>query len=348
MQILACYSEAVSGVYFSMVKVFQLVSLLIAMFFPLISAAESTQNRSFGPKILQLNNQQQAIPPLIKANHPPAVVELGKKLFYDKLLSQNKQQSCSGCHRPDHGFADDRDFSPNTQGGVIPVNTPGLAYSTLLQYQNWAGQLPSLEAQLDVVVENPNVMNLPWPELIRRLKLHSDYPALFRRAGYSDITKTTITDAIVTYEKSLAVPSRFDAFLHGDSNQLSSQEQQGFRKFKNFGCISCHQGTALGGNLRQKFDHSQDCFTNDYHWRKRDLGYFNFTNHPGDKYYFRVPTLRNVALTAPYFHDASAKTLEQAIQVMFRHQLAIEAKPEDISDIAAFLGSLTGIQYESE
>lgn len=339
-----------------MLKLFQIASLLVAilcslLYVPLISASPASEPalQNFPmPLQTQLVDQQQVIPPLIKTDYPELIVELGKTLFYDKLLSENQQLSCSDCHSPDHGFADRRDFSPNTQGGVIPVNTPGLVYSTLLLYQNWAGQLPSLEAQLEVVVENPKVMNLPWPQLIRRLKQHPDYPTLFKQAGYSGIDKSTITDAIVTYEKSLAVPSRFDAFLRGDSNQLSAQEQEGFRKFKNFGCVSCHQGIALGGNLRQKFGVMRDYLPVDHNTLKRDLGYFNFSNHPQDKYYFRVPTLRNVALTAPYFHDASAKTLEQAIKVMFRHQLAIEARPEDISDIAAFLKSLNGIPYEPE
>lgn len=293
-------------------------------------------------------SQQQAFLPLTETQYPETIVNLGKQLFFDKILSGNHDLSCAGCHSPDHGFADPRAFSPNTQGGALTLNTPGLAYSALLLYQNWAGQVPSLETQLALVVANPKVMNLPWPELVKRLKKHPDYPALFKQAGYPTITQETITNAIVTYEKSLAVPSRFDAFLRGDRQQLNQQEQEGFRKFKDFGCISCHQGIALGGNLRQKFGVMRDYLSMTDTIQERDQGYFNFTHQPQDKFYFRVPTLRDVALTPPYFHDASAQTLEQAIKIMFRHQLAIEAKPSDIHDIAAFLKSLNGIHHEPQ
>lgn len=289
---------------------------------------------------------QRIFSPLIPFEIPDDQVKLGQKLFSDPLLSIDQSISCEHCHLKHYGYGLNTPLTHDRFGKLSMLNSPGVAYSSLLLYQNWSGKFATLERHFDAVLTNPKVMGMNWPELIERLAKHEEYPALFHKANYTDVDKASITDAVVSYMKSLTQPSRFDAYLLGDIQRLSQQEKAGLKKFKQFGCVSCHQGVALGGNLRQKLGVIRHYIPDEERDLPRHQGFYAVTKQARDKHVFRVPGLRNVALTAPYFHDGSAESLEDAIHIMFRYQLGIEPQPQDLADIAAFLNSLTGIPYE--
>jgi cytochrome c peroxidase len=166
---------------------------------------------------------------------------------------------------------------------------------------------------------------------------------MFDRIYPDGVTATNIKDAIVAYELSLNTPNgRFDRFLQGDKKSLTRSEQEGYRLFKTYGCISCHQGVNLGGNMFQPFGVIGNYLADRGQIAKADLGRFNVTENPADRYLFRVPSLRNVAITPPYFHDGSVKTLKQAIAKMTKYQLGRPLPTEQIELIAQFLKTLTG------
>ena len=193
------------------------------------------------------------------------------------------------------------------------------------------------------MIKDEKVMNRSWYGLIDQLIKVEKYKNLFKQSDYESISRTTVNDAIIQYQKTLAKQSRFDLFLLGDKTKITKKELTGFNLFTNSGCISCHQGINLGGNLRQKFGVMKHYFS-DKTTDKRNLGYFNISNKKEHLNFFRVPSLRNVSQTAPYFHDASAKTLEEAIRIMFSYQLGVEASEEDILSIKSFLESLEPIE----
>jgi cytochrome c peroxidase len=182
-----------------------------------------------------------------------------------------------------------------------------------------------------------------WPQALEMLLGDVRYRSEFASAYPEGITATTVKDAIATFERSLVTPNaRFDLFLRGNSAALSDFELSGYRLFKQIGCTSCHQGVNIGGNMVQKLGVIEDYFTGRSNLTEADQGRFNITRLEEDRYVFRVPSLRNVALTPPYLHDASAPTLDEAVRVMARYQLGLDLGKEDASRITAFLGTLTG------
>jgi cytochrome c peroxidase len=191
-------------------------------------------------------------------------------------------------------------------------------------------------------------MNSSWEEIIPKLKKNSEYQAIFDRLYKDGITEDNIKNAIVTFEHSLVTPnSRFDKFLMGDKNALNSEEKQGYDLFKEYGCVSCHQGVNIGGNLFQNFGVIGDYFKDRGNLTKADLGLFNVTGKEEDCYFFKVPSLRNISLTPPYFHDGSAKTLEQAVRVMGKYQLGRQLSQNDTDLIIKFLNTLNG-EYQGK
>jgi len=271
-------------------------------------------------------------------------VQLGKQLFNDALLSKNKMYSCASCHHEDKAYSDGKAFSLGADGKPLSMNTPSLVYIDLNYYFTWTGKFSNLNDHLDMLITSPKIMNNTWETIIKRLSDNEDYLRLFNQSGYLKVDPEAIRDAIISFELSLSKPSRFDLYLHGDTQQLTIEEISGYQLFKDYGCSSCHQGMNVGGNMRQKFGVMRPYFK-ESNIKKRDYGYFNTSKSETDKYYFRVPSLRNVSKTAPYFHDASAKTLKKAIKIMFKYQLGIFPSDQDVENIEAFLNSLDAI-YE--
>ncbi|WP_026098419.1 cytochrome-c peroxidase [Kamptonema formosum] len=275
-------------------------------------------------------------------------VALGEKLFYDTQLSHNNTIACATCHNFKTGGTNRIDRSTGMNGALSSVNTPTIFNSGLNFKQNWDGSAETLEAQIDKAIYNPNDMNSNWPEIVSKLKASPEYVKLFDPLYAGDMRAESIQNAIATFERSLYTPnSRFDKFLRGNLASLSYEEQEGYRIFKAYGCASCHQGVNVGGNLFQKFGIMGDYFAERGKVTKADLGRFNVTSNPQDKYVFKVPSLRNITLTSPYFHDGSAKTLSEAIAVMAKYQLGRQLSPEEIDLIVKFLTALTG-EYQGK
>jgi cytochrome c peroxidase len=207
---------------------------------------------------------------------------------------------------------------------------------------NWRGNFRTLEEQNEAVLLNPHLMNTTWEELLPKLRADEAYEDAFARVYGGAPAPVHVLDALATFQRSLTTPNgRFDRYLRGERNAITPEEERGYQLFKDYGCIACHQGVGVGGNLFQRFGIFRDPFAQGP-VRTADLGRFTITDKPGDRFVFRVPSLRNVAVTAPYFHDGRARTLEQAIEEMARSQLGRVLTAQEIGSIADFLRTLTG------
>lgn len=266
------------------------------------------------------------------------VIELGEKLYFEKRLSINNKISCNTCHRIDLFGVDNEATSPGHEGKRGDRNSPSTFNASIHMSQFWDGRAKDVEEQSLGPILNPVEMGMrSEKEVINKLKSISSYVKDFKTAfpGQKDsLTYKNIGVAIGAYEKTLLTPSRFDDFLKGNQTALNNQEKRGLKKFINKGCISCHNGPLLGGNSYQLLGAANEYKTN-------DLGRFNITKDESDKKVFKVPSLRNVMKTGPYFHDGSVKTIDKAISLMAYHQLDEKVGPGFINDIKAFLNSLT-------
>lgn len=270
-------------------------------------------------------------------------VALGQRLFNDARLSQDNTISCASCHNLARGGVDNLPRSVGIGGALGNINAPTVFNSGFNSRQFWDGRAATLEAQVDGPVQNPKEMGANWPELLAKLSRDSAYRTDFSSIYRTGITHEAVKDAIATFERSLTTPnSKFDRFLRGEKDSLSSDEFAGYILFKKLGCISCHQGVNVGGNMYEKLGLVDDYYAARGHVEEVDYGRYNLTKKDDHRYEFRVPSLRNVALTAPYFHDASADTLEHAVAIMGKYQLGLELKPQEISKIVLFLNTLTG------
>lgn len=275
-------------------------------------------------------------------------VKLGRRLFHDKALSGDNSVSCASCHDLSTGGVDRLVHSRGIgdQEGVI--NAPTIFNSGFNFRQCWDGRADTLEEQIDEALQNPIEMGATWPRTIEKLAKDPSYRTEFSAIYRDGIQSHNIKNAIATFEQSLVTPnSRFDHFLRGDHTALNKTERAGYQLFKQLGCISCHQGMNIGGNLYQKLGIMEDYFTVRGNINHADLGRFNATKRKEDHYFFKVPTLRNVALTPPYLHDGSAKTLEEAVLVMARYQLGKQLGTNELKEITAFLHTLTG-EYQGK
>ena len=191
-------------------------------------------------------------------------------------------------------------------------------------------------------IHNPIEMGSDWSQVLGKLRQDPALTAQAAAAYPQGLTEESIVDAIATFERSLITPAPFDRYLRGDGSAIGLGAARGYELFKDYGCVACHQGVNVGGNMFQVFGVMGDYFARRGGPTQADLGRFNVTGLEADKHVFKVPSLRNVALTAPYFHDGSARTLEDAVDVMFRYQLGRSAPAEDKALIVEFLHTLTG------
>ena len=269
-----------------------------------------------------------AVEPITRLPEPPAVdplrVALGQRLFEDPRLSRGNTRKCSSCHDLGTNGASRnvRDTAPD--GSPLSLNTPTVFNSALCFRLGWEGEFRTLEAQAAASVQNPLIMDSRMDEVVGKLSGDSDLVHQFNVAYGHGPDGASILNAIATFERSLVTPaSRFDRWLSGDAAALSAQQIDGYRLFKSLGCVSCHQGVNVGGNMFQRH------------------GIF----HPlgrEEPQMLRVPSLRNVATTAPYFHDGSAATLDEAVRKMADAQLNLTLTEPQVDAIVAYLHSLTG------
>lgn len=288
----------------------------------------------------------QALPPSVPLDLRK--VTLGQQLFHDPRLSKDDTVSCATCHGMGTGGVDNRARSVGVAGGVGTINAPTVFNSGLNFVQFWDGRASTLEAQIEGPVNHPLEMASSWAQVTPKISADANYPKLFSALYPDGITPANIKDALATFERSLITPNaRFDKFLQGDAAALNEQEKQGYELFQSYGCASCHQGVNLGGNMFEKMGLMGDYFADRGNPTEADKGRFNVTHDPQNLYEFRVPSLRNVALTAPYFHDGYTQTLEDAIAIMTKYQLGRPMPTTDLHAIAAFLRSLTG-EYQGK
>ncbi|WP_128560847.1 cytochrome-c peroxidase [Methylobacterium crusticola] len=254
----------------------------------------------------------------------PRVLALGENLFADARLSGDGAHSCASCHDTHTNGADGRVRSSVLTGSDPPYNTPTV-FNVALSYRlGWEGQFRTLEEQAESSLESPDIMGARIDELLVRIRNDADRAQQFRLAFGRHPNRADLLDALATYERSLVTPdSPFDRWLRGDTAALSAEEQSGYETFKSLGCVSCHQGVNIGANLKQR------------------LGVFHRLS-PHRPEVLRVPSLRNVAVTSPYFHDGSAATLQEAVRRMAKSQLNQTLTDGQIDRIVAFLRTLTG------
>ncbi len=268
---------------------------------------------------------------------------LGKRLYFEKKLSKNEQVSCASCHDLDKGGADTTAVSKGIEGRDGHINSPTVFNSSLLFRQFWDGRAETLEDQIDGPVQNPNEMGSIWADVVAKLLADKTYPALFDEIYPDSVTRNNIKNALAEFERTLLTPnSRFDQYLKGDSGAITAEEKEGYALFKSYGCTSCHQGAAVGGNMFQVFGVVNAYFKQRGNIQEADFGRFNVTGNRIDRHSFKVPSLRMVAHTAPYLHDGTATTLRDAVDAMFKYQLGREAPSEDKDAIVAFLKTLAG------
>ncbi len=278
-----------------------------------------------------------------KLSFDPRKVALGKSLFHDVRLSGDDTVSCASCHILASGGDDDHQHSKGVNGEEGGINAPTVFNSGFNFVQFWDGRAATLESQIDGPVNNPKEMASTWPKVIGKLQQDQHYKELFAVLYGDGITITNIKDAIATFERSLVTPnSRFDRYLKGEPLALSEAEKSGYQLFQSYGCIACHQGINLGGNMFERMGMMADYFGDRGNITQADQGRFNVTQREADRYYFRVPSLRNVDRTAPYFHDGSVSDLSEAVRVMAKYQLGRTMPENDLQDIVLFLKSLNG------
>lgn len=277
------------------------------------------------------------------ANLNPKVVSLGQRLFFDNRLSKDNSTSCATCHNLATGGDDNMPKSVGIGGQVGFINAPTVFNSAFNIRQFWDGRAKTLEEQAHGPIHNPVEMGSNWKEVIAKLTLDQDFLNLYAESFPKPITAENLAYALATFERSLVmVDSPFDLWLKGNENAISASAKRGYEKFKNYGCIACHQGAAVGGGLFEKIGTLNDYFADRGNVTQADLGRFNLTGLEDQRHEFKVPSLRAVSLTAPYFHDGSVWQLSEAITKMAWYQLGISLKPQDIADIEAFLISLAG------
>ena len=270
-------------------------------------------------------------------------VELGRRLFHDPRLSINNTLSCASCHQLDKNGADSRALSLGFDGKPVAVNTPTVFNAALNFRQFWDGRVETLEEQSNGVITSPHEMGSDWRTVIERLDKITDYRRDFAAIYPDGVTRANVQQALASFERTLLTPnSRFDQYLLGNTDILTLEEKYGYQRFKEYGCIACHQGVNIGGNMFQKFGVFGDYIADRGNPTVADQGRFNVTGDEADRAVFKVPSLRNVAITAPYFHDGSAPNLERAVDVMFQYQLGRMPSEEDKRLIMLFLTTLTG------
>lgn len=271
----------------------------------------------------------------------PALVELGKKLYFDPRLSRSGFISCNSCHNLSMGGSDNLKTSIGDKWQQGPINSPTVLNSSLAVAQFWDGRAANLKEQAGGPIANPGEMAFTHDLAVGTLRTIPGYVSEFKSVfGSAAIDIDKITQAIAAFEETLVTPnSPFDQWLKGDDKALSERELAGYTLFKESGCVACHNGPAVGGTSFQKMG-----LVEPYKTKNPAEGRAAVTGKDEDRMNFKVPTLRNVELTYPYYHDGEAETLEEAVEIMGRLQLGRKYNDQEIADIVAFLKTLTGDQ----
>jgi cytochrome c peroxidase len=317
---------------------------LLVVFASGLLACESDKNTGAAAQVAALALQHEPLLPLPFAPHvAPALAALGERLYHDPRLSGDGTISCASCHDVAQGGDDGRPTSLGIRQQIGDVNAPTVLNSGLNFVQFWDGRSETLEEQAGGPIENPSEMGGNWPSLLNMLRSDASYVRDFAQCFNDGINEQNVRRAIAGFERTLVTPgAKLDRWLNGDKSALSAEEHAGYELFKSVGCVACHQGRNVGGNMFQRFGVFGSYLEERGNLKKSDFGRFNVTGKEADRFVFRVPSLRNVELTAPYFHDGSAATLADAVRVMARVQLGRPLAEADVTRLVAFLKTLTG------
>ena len=278
----------------------------------------------------------------------PERIALGKKLFFDTRLSINDTQSCASCHRLENGAAgvDNLPTSPGARGEIGTRNSPTVLNAGFQDSQFWDSRAEDLVEQAKGPIVNPIEMGMPDEQaVVTKLSSITEYQKEFAAAfpgTQPSISYQHIAEAIAAFERTLITPARFDDFMKGNANALTSQEQRGLDTFLRVGCNTCHDGKLLGGETTEILGKKHP------YENQSDLGIYLVSKDESDRMFFKVSPLRNVALTAPYFHDGKIKTLEEAVRKMAKLQLDKDLTEQQANDITAFMKSLTDKNREKQ
>lgn len=275
----------------------------------------------------------------------PEKVALGKKLYYDTRLSKTGNNSCNSCHNLKTFGVDNKATSTGDAGKNGDRNSPTTLNAAFHATQFWDGRAKTIEEQAGMPIMNPVEMAIPSKAFLeKKLGGIDEYIKAFAAAFPGEkapLTYDNLQNAIGAFERTLVTPTRFDAYLGGNMAALTTAEKDGMRLFISTGCTACHTGVALGGNMFQKFG-----LLADYHpltgSTNADEGRKAVTKQDADRDMFKVPSLRNIAKTHPYFHDGSVASLDDAIRIMAKVQLGKDLAPAEITSISTFLNALTG------
>jgi len=261
--------------------------------------------------------------------------KLGEKLFFDTALSKNKTVSCFSCHNIFGNGADDKKLAVGIDEKTGIVNTPTVFNAVFNFRQNWDGSARTIADQASGPITNPVEMGHNFADLINELN-KTPYKEEFKSIYKDGITQKNIVDAIAEFEKKLITPNApFDKYLMGDKTAITEEQKEGYELFKLKGCISCHNGVNVGGQLYSRFGMVKLIDDSNF-------GLYNVTKEEEDRYYFKVPSLRNVELTPPYFHNGSVETLYDAVSIMLKYQVGRDTNHDEINKIVEFLKSLNG------
>ena len=290
------------------------------------------------PKYVQMFGALPAVPPPAD-EAAKAKITLGQALYYDARLSKNQDISCNSCHQLDHYGVDGQPTSPGHKGQRGGRNSPTTLNASLHLAQFWDGRAPDVEAQAKGPVTNPIEMAMKDDAAVdAMLRSIPGYEAMFQAAFPGDAAPVSFANAalaIGAFERTLVTPGPFDAYMAGDVAALTEAQQKGLDTFVASGCSTCHTGPTVGGTMYQKLGLVVP-------YETADEGRMAVTKNEADKGFFKVPSLRNVAKTGPYFHDGSVPTLAEAITKMGKHQLGKDLTPDEVASIATFLEALTG------
>ena len=286
-----------------------------------------------------LSVAEEPIEPIpLSADYDRSKAQIGKMLFFDPILSKDRTLACVSCHDFDYGGADYRRVSVGIAERRGNVQSPTVLNARYNFKQFWNGRADDLREQAAGPIHNPAELGMSQAEVEERLNADPHYAEIFKKVyGAKRVTYAMVLDAIVEFEKALTTPnSRFDRYLRGEES-LSNEELQGYRTFKELGCITCHNGINIGGNSFQRMG-----IIIPYRYDERYPDLYDEIAEERYKNVFKVPTLRNIALTAPYFHDASAADLNEAVKTMSFHNLGFKPNDAQIELLVAFLKTLTG------
>jgi cytochrome c peroxidase len=270
----------------------------------------------------------------------PALVDLGRMLYYENRISKNHDISCNSCHQLDAYGVDGEPTSPGHEGQRGERNSPSVYNAALQIAQFWDGRAPTVEEQAKGPIMNPVEMAMgSETDVIAVINSIPDYPGLFAAAfpetSDDPVTFDHMATAIGAFERKLMTPGPLDDFIGGDYDALSADEQKGLELFLDVGCITCHSGRTVGGGMYQKLGLIEP-------YETEDTGRYKLTGNEADKYFFKVPSLRNVAETGPWLHDGSVTELSEMVRIMARHQLGKQLDDEQVRLLVTFLESLTG------